>query len=124
MVSQSQRVIPFRDGKTLSQARSQHEGRNGHLPAGCVNEDIKVDSECHQTELAPPGVLPRQVAILCKDVKVSTDGMERLYWKARRKVSSSSMKRLQALYRQWPDSVKCRIQRSGFKKGPMACLIL
>jgi len=49
-----------------------------------VNEDIKIDS----INAVKQGLLLQeahrcQVAILCKDVKVSADGMERLYRKAR-----------------------------------------
>jgi len=51
-----------------------------------VNEDVKVDS----INAVKQGLLLQesrscQVAILCKDVKVSADGMERLYRKAREK---------------------------------------
>ena len=51
-----------------------------------VNEDMKIDS----INAIKQGLLLQenfgcQVAILCKDVKVSADGMERLYRKAREK---------------------------------------
>ena len=51
-----------------------------------VNEDIKVDSiNALKQSLLLQETFQCQVAILCKDVKVSTDGMERLYRKAREK---------------------------------------
>jgi heterodisulfide reductase subunit A len=51
-----------------------------------VNEDIKVDSiNAVKQALLLQGALQCQVAILCKDVKVAADGMERLYRKAREK---------------------------------------
>ena len=51
-----------------------------------VNEDLKIDS----INAIKQGLLLQenfhcQVALLCKDVKVSADGMERLYRKAREK---------------------------------------
>jgi heterodisulfide reductase subunit A-like polyferredoxin len=51
-----------------------------------VNEDIKVDSinAIKQSLILQEG-FGCQVAILCKDVKVAADGMERLYRKAREK---------------------------------------
>jgi heterodisulfide reductase subunit A len=51
-----------------------------------VNEDMKVDSinAIKQSLLLQEG-LNCQVAVLCKDVKVAADGMERLYRKAREK---------------------------------------
>jgi heterodisulfide reductase subunit A len=51
-----------------------------------VNEDMKVDSinAVKQSLLLQEG-LNCQVAVLCKDVKVAADGMERLYRKAREK---------------------------------------
>jgi heterodisulfide reductase subunit A-like polyferredoxin len=51
-----------------------------------VNEDIKVDSiNAVKQSLLLQETLKCQVAILCKDVKVAADGMERLYRKAREK---------------------------------------
>lgn len=51
-----------------------------------VNEDIKVDSiNAIKQSLALQEHFGCQVAILCKDVKVAADGMERLYRKAREK---------------------------------------
>ena len=51
-----------------------------------VNEDIKVDSiNAIKQGLLLQESFQCQVAILCKDVKVSADGMERLYRKAREK---------------------------------------
>jgi heterodisulfide reductase subunit A len=51
-----------------------------------VNEDIKVDSiNAIKQSLILQETLRSQVAILCKDVKVAGDGMERLYRKAREK---------------------------------------
>jgi len=51
-----------------------------------VNEDIKVDSiNAVKQGLFLQETLDGQVAILCKDVKVAADGMERLYRKAREK---------------------------------------
>jgi heterodisulfide reductase subunit A-like polyferredoxin len=51
-----------------------------------VNEDIKVDSiNAVKQALLLQEVFQCQVAILCKDVKVAADGMERLYRKAREK---------------------------------------
>ena len=51
-----------------------------------VNEDIKVDSiNAIIQGLLLQETLQCQVAILCKDVKVAADGMERLYRKAREK---------------------------------------
>jgi heterodisulfide reductase subunit A-like polyferredoxin len=51
-----------------------------------VNEDIKVDSiNAIKQGLLLQETLQCQVAILCKDVKVAADGMERLYRKAREK---------------------------------------
>jgi heterodisulfide reductase subunit A len=51
-----------------------------------VNEDIKVDSiNAVKQSLLLQGTLQCQAAILCKDVKVAADGMERLYRKAREK---------------------------------------
>jgi heterodisulfide reductase subunit A len=51
-----------------------------------VNEDIKVDSiNAIKQGLLLQENLNCQVAILCKDVKVAADGMERLYRKAREK---------------------------------------
>jgi heterodisulfide reductase subunit A-like polyferredoxin len=51
-----------------------------------VNEDIKVDSiNALKQALLLQGTFQCQVAILCKDVKVAADGMERLYRKAREK---------------------------------------
>jgi len=51
-----------------------------------INEDVKIDS----INAVKQGLLLKetrqcQVAILCKDLKVSADGMERLYRKAREK---------------------------------------
>ncbi len=49
-----------------------------------VNEDIKVDSiNAVKQALVLQEKFRCQVAILCKDVKVAADGMERLYRKAR-----------------------------------------
>jgi heterodisulfide reductase subunit A len=51
-----------------------------------VNEDIKVDSiNAIKQSLALQEHFGCQVAVLCKDVKVAADGMERLYRKAREK---------------------------------------
>jgi len=51
-----------------------------------VNEDVKVDSiNAVKQSLLLQEAFQCQVAILCKDVKVSADGMERLYRKAREK---------------------------------------
>lgn len=51
-----------------------------------VNEDIKVDSiNAIKQSLLLQESFQCQVAILCQDVKVSADGMERLYRKAREK---------------------------------------
>jgi heterodisulfide reductase subunit A-like polyferredoxin len=78
--------------KLLSQAKGpsfQYEGKGvgmvTYLLDG-VNEDIKVDSmNAIKQSLQLQESFQCQVAILCKDVKVSTDGMERLYRKAREK---------------------------------------
>ena len=51
-----------------------------------VNEDIKIDSiNAVKQSLILQEAFQCQVTILCKDVKVATDGMERLYRKAREK---------------------------------------
>jgi heterodisulfide reductase subunit A-like polyferredoxin len=51
-----------------------------------VNEDMKVDSiNAVKQALLLQEAFQCQVAILCKDVKVAADGMERLYRKAREK---------------------------------------
>jgi heterodisulfide reductase subunit A-like polyferredoxin len=51
-----------------------------------MNEDIKVDSiNAIKQSLVLQEHFKGQVAILCKDVKVAADGMERLYRKAREK---------------------------------------
>ncbi|HVP77544.1 MAG TPA: FAD-dependent oxidoreductase [Thermodesulfobacteriota bacterium] len=51
-----------------------------------VNQDIKVDSiNAVKQALLLQEAFHCQVAILCKDVKVAADGMERLYRKAREK---------------------------------------
>ena len=51
-----------------------------------VNEDIKVDSiHAVKQALVLQETFQCQVVILCKDVKVAADGMERLYRKAREK---------------------------------------
>jgi len=51
-----------------------------------VNEDIKVDSiNAIKQALLLQEAFKCQVAILCRDVKVAADGMERLYRKAREK---------------------------------------
>ena len=51
-----------------------------------INEDIKVDSiNAIKQSLVLQEHFKRQVVILCKDVKVAADGMERLYRKAREK---------------------------------------
>jgi heterodisulfide reductase subunit A-like polyferredoxin len=51
-----------------------------------MNEDIKVDSiNAIKQSLVLQDHFKGQVAILCKDVKVAADGMERLYRKAREK---------------------------------------
>ena len=51
-----------------------------------VNEDIKVDSiNAIKQSLVLQERFGCQVTILCKDVKVAADGMERLYQKAREK---------------------------------------
>jgi len=51
-----------------------------------VNEDIKIDSiNALKQSLLLQETFQCQVAILCKDVKVSVDGMERLYRRAREK---------------------------------------
>jgi len=50
------------------------------------NEDVKINSiNAIKQSLVLQGNLGCQVAILCKDVKVAADGMERLYRKAREK---------------------------------------
>lgn len=51
-----------------------------------VNEDVKVDSiNAMKQALSLQDRFGCQVAVLCKDVKVAADGMERLYRKAREK---------------------------------------
>ena len=51
-----------------------------------VNEDIKVDSiNAVKQALILQETFQCQVAVLCKDLKVAADGMERLYRKAREK---------------------------------------
>ncbi len=51
-----------------------------------VNEDLKIDSiNAIKQSLLLQEKFRCQVTILCKDVKVSADGMERLYRKAREK---------------------------------------
>ena len=51
-----------------------------------MNEDIKIDSiNAIKQSLVLQEHFKGQVAILCKDVKVAADGMERLYRKAREK---------------------------------------
>jgi heterodisulfide reductase subunit A len=51
-----------------------------------ANEDIKVDSiNAVKQSIFLQEIFDCQVAILCKDVKVAADGMERLYRKAREK---------------------------------------
>jgi heterodisulfide reductase subunit A len=51
-----------------------------------VNEDIKIDSiNAVKQALLLQEAFQCQVAILCKDVKVASDGMERLYRRAREK---------------------------------------
>ncbi len=56
-----------------------------------VNEDLKIDSiNAIKQSLLLQENFDCQVALLCKDVKVSADGMERLYRKAGRRGSSSS----------------------------------
>ncbi len=51
-----------------------------------ANEDIKIDSiNAVKQGLLLQDLFQCQVAIFCKDVKVSSDGMERLYRKAREK---------------------------------------
>ncbi|HUL32149.1 MAG TPA: FAD-dependent oxidoreductase [Thermodesulfobacteriota bacterium] len=51
-----------------------------------VNEDIKIDSiHAIKQALFLQETFQCQVAVLCKDVKVAADGMERLYRKAREK---------------------------------------
>jgi len=51
-----------------------------------VNEDIKVDSiNAVKQAIILQETFQCQVAILCKDLKVAADGMERLYRKAREK---------------------------------------
>jgi heterodisulfide reductase subunit A-like polyferredoxin len=78
--------------RLLSQAKGpsfQYEGKGvgmvTYLLDG-VNEDIKVDSiNTIKQSLQLQESLQCQVAVLCKDVKVSSDGMERLYRKAREK---------------------------------------
>jgi heterodisulfide reductase subunit A len=51
-----------------------------------VNEDVKVDSiNAMKQAFSLQDRFGCQVAILCKDVKVAADGMERLYRKAREK---------------------------------------
>ena len=64
-----------RDGKMVEMVTFLLDG---------VNEDIKVDSiNAIKQSLLLQGNFECQVAILCKDVKVAVDGMERLYRKAR-----------------------------------------
>ncbi len=51
-----------------------------------VNEDIKIDSiSAIRQSLILQDLLGCQVAVLCKDIKVSSNGMERLYRRAREK---------------------------------------
>jgi heterodisulfide reductase subunit A-like polyferredoxin len=78
--------------RLLSEAKGpsiQYEGRDVGMVTyllDVVNEDIKVDSmNAIKQSLQLQESLQCQVAILCKDVKVSADGMERLYRKAREK---------------------------------------
>jgi heterodisulfide reductase subunit A len=76
--------------KLLSQSRSSSihwEGKSVETVTFLldrVNEDIKIDSiNAIKQSLLLHEVFRCQAAILCKDVKVSTGGMERLYRKAR-----------------------------------------
>ena len=87
------RVITLSEMESLlSEAKGssfQYEGKDlrtvTYLLDG-VNEDIKVDSiNAIKQSLQLQESFQCQVTILCKDVKVSTDGMERLYRKAREK---------------------------------------
>jgi len=65
------------DGKKIEMATYLLDG---------VNEDIKVDSiNAVKQALLLQEAFQCQVAVLCKDVKVAADGMERLYRKAREK---------------------------------------
>jgi len=79
-------------GKLLSEATDSSllwEGKKVEMVAFVldgVNEDIKVDSiNAIKQGLLLQETLGCQVAILCKDVKVAAEGMERLYRKAREK---------------------------------------
>jgi heterodisulfide reductase subunit A-like polyferredoxin len=87
------RVITLSDmERLLSEARGRSvrfEGKDigtvTYLLNG-VNEDIKIDSiNAIKQSLQLQESFQCQVAILCKDVKVSADGMERLYRKVREK---------------------------------------
>jgi heterodisulfide reductase subunit A len=87
------RVIVFSEiEKLLSEAKGPSLLWNGkkvemvtYLLDG-VNEDIKVDSiNAVKQALLLQEAFQCQVAILCKDVKVAADGMERLYRRAREK---------------------------------------
>ncbi len=86
-----QRVMTFPEmEKLLSETTGPSLQRDGKMVEMVtflldgVNEDIKVDSiNAVKQSLLLQGNFQCQVAILCKDVKVASDGMERLYRKAR-----------------------------------------
>jgi heterodisulfide reductase subunit A-like polyferredoxin len=83
-LSEMERLLSETKGSSL-----QYEGKDvgmvSYLLDG-VNEDIKVDSiNAIKQSLQLQESFQCQVTLLCKDVKVSTDGMERLYRKAREK---------------------------------------
>jgi len=87
------RIVPLQEVERLlaetSAAPLQWEGRNVETVTYLldeVNQDIKVDSiNAIKQSLALQETFECQVAVLCKDVKVAADGMERLYRKAREK---------------------------------------
>lgn len=72
-----------------TEATLQWEGKKVEMVAFLldgVNEDIKIDSiNAIKQGLLLQETFQCQVTILCKDVKVAADGMERLYRKAREK---------------------------------------
>ena len=77
LLSESGRPSLLWDGKKVEMVTYLLDG---------VNEDIKVDSiNAVKQALFLQEAFQCQVAILCKDVKVAADGMERLYRKAREK---------------------------------------
>ena len=77
LLSEAKSPNLFWDGKKVEMVTFLLDG---------VNEDIKVDSiNAIKQGLLLQETLQCQVAILCKDLKVAADGMERLYRKAREK---------------------------------------